>query len=75
MRRREFITLLCGVAACPLAALAQTPSKTYHVGLLGPQAIVDDRIKALVQGLAKRGYIEGRNLVILKKSAEGRNER
>ena len=77
MRRREFITLLGGVAAWPLAARAQQPGKLPIIGYLGatsPSA-ESQRVAALVQRLREFGWIESRNLTIEYRYAEGRNER
>jgi putative ABC transport system substrate-binding protein len=75
MRRREFITVLSGVAAAwPLAARAQQPAMTL-VGLLTGTQIDDRLIDAIRQGLKGAGYIEGRNLAIKHRSADGRFER
>jgi ABC-type uncharacterized transport system substrate-binding protein len=68
MRRREFITLLGGAAAWPLAARAQQGERMRRIGLLLPAA-ADDRefqvwVAALHQGLAQLGWIIGRNLRI-----------
>jgi ABC-type uncharacterized transport system substrate-binding protein len=68
MRRREFITLLGGAAAWPLAARAQQGERMRRIGLLLPAA-ADDRefqvwVAALHQGLAQLDWIIGRNLRI-----------
>jgi putative ABC transport system substrate-binding protein len=77
MRRREFITLLGGgVAAWPLVARAQQPSKIARLGILlfsTPQA--DPQIAVVHGALRDLGYIEGRNLVIEYRYAEGRPDR
>ena len=73
MKRREFITLLGGAAAgWPLAARAQqrTP-KVPRIGVIDNAAIWDP----FRQGLRDLGYIEGRNIAIEYRSAEGRPER
>jgi putative ABC transport system substrate-binding protein len=68
MRRREFITLLTGAAAWPLAARAQPPERMRRVGVLIPQAAEDPesqaRITAFAQGMQESGWIVGRNVQI-----------
>jgi putative ABC transport system substrate-binding protein len=79
MKRREFITLVGGAAiSWPLAARAQQPGKTYRVGLLatgGAFGAGDERRKTILEGLAARGFVEGRNLVFEVRWGEGRYER
>src|SRR5262245_45936359 len=74
MRRREFITLLGGAAAWPLAARAQQSTMAL-VGLLSGALVYDYQFRALRQGLKEAGYIEGRNIAIKYVSADGRFER
>ena len=79
MRRREFITL-CGSAAAaaqPFAARAQQPAKLPTIGFLGPNTSSLDsaRVGAFVQRLRELGRIEGRNVAIEYRWAEGRTER
>ena len=72
MKRRQFITLIGGAAVWPLAARAQQPvSKIPRVGIIDPAAQWDP----FRQGLRELGYIEGRNIAIEYRSAEGRPER
>ena len=78
MKRREFTTLLGGAAvAWPLAARAQQPGKLPTIGYLGATtpSTESQRVAALVQRLREFGWIEGRNLTIEYRYAEGRSER
>src|SRR5436309_14829818 len=73
MRRREFITLLGGAAAWPLAARAQQDSKVHRIGFLGsaPAAGSTKAVESLRTGLREFGYVEGTNIVIEFRWAEG----
>ena len=66
-----------GLLGWPLVALAQTPPKSLHVGILvgGGQAQRGHLEQALLQGLQEQGYVEGRNLVVVRRYADGQNER
>src|SRR6266852_5243890 len=77
MRRREFISLLGSSAvAWPLAARAQQPGKLPTIGFLGANpSIESQRVAAFVQRLRELAWIDGRNLAIEYRWAEGRPER
>jgi len=77
MRRRGFITLLAGAVAWPLAALAQQPAKLPTIGFLGTStpSAWSYNVAFFVQRLYELGWIEGRNVVIEYRWAEGRSER
>ena len=73
MKRREFITLLGGVASWPLAVRAQQSAKTARIGYLALRSpiLADD---AFLKGLAELGWIEGQNIVIERRFAAGNVE-
>src|SRR4029077_13026120 len=68
MRRRDFITLLGGAAAWPLAARAQQSERMRRIGMLLPAITNDDafqdRIGSVLQGLQEAGWSIGRNVRI-----------
>jgi putative ABC transport system substrate-binding protein len=77
LRRRQFITLLGGAAAWPLAARAQQATKLPTIGYLGTAAASAwaPWTAAFVQRLHELGWIEGRTIAIQYRWAEGRAER
>jgi putative tryptophan/tyrosine transport system substrate-binding protein len=76
-RRREFMTLLGGAAAWPLAAHAQQARKLPTIGFLGAGNASDfsQWTAAFVRRLRELGWIEGRTVAIEYRWAEGRSER
>jgi len=81
LKRREFITLLGGVAAAPFAwpstAHAQQAGKTYTVGRLtaGSFASAPALAEAFEDALREAGWVEGKNVAFERRSAEDRLER
>ena len=74
LRRREFITLLGGAAAWPLASRAQQPARLPVIGYLhsaSPWQFTD----AFMQGLREAGYVEHHNVIIEYRWARGAYER
>ena len=71
MRRREFITLLGGAAAWPLAARAQQPAKIPRIGIIDEAPMWN----AFRQGLRDLGYVEGQNIAFDYRYANGVPER
>jgi putative tryptophan/tyrosine transport system substrate-binding protein len=68
MRRREFIAILCGAAAWPVAARTQQPERMRRIGVFFPGAADDPeyqaRNAAFLQGLGELGWTVGRNVRI-----------
>jgi putative ABC transport system substrate-binding protein len=75
MKRREFITLLGGAAAWPLAARAQQPEQMRRIGLLSGASAHGEPWTALRQGLQEAGYREGQNVAMEYRWAEDQYDR
>jgi putative ABC transport system substrate-binding protein len=76
IRRRELLVALGGAAACPVVARAQQPAMPVigYLGAESPTAFAS-RVRAFRQGLGETGYVEGRNVAIEFRWAQGQHER
>jgi ABC-type uncharacterized transport system substrate-binding protein len=77
MRRREFITLLGGATAWPLAVWAQQIEKVSRIGYLGTSSpsLEGHVLTAFRQKLRELGHVEGENIAIEYRWAEGQDDR
>jgi len=76
MDRRDTVLALLALWAAPLAAEAQQAAKAVRIGFLATNLAANPRLhEAFRQGLRDLGYVEGRNLVIEYRDAEGKLER
>src|SRR5882672_6137386 len=78
MRRREFTTLLgSAVVGWPLAAHAQQARKIYRIAFLANDPTIPAQLagRAFLDGLSESGFIEGKNVIVDRRFAEGRRDR
>jgi putative ABC transport system substrate-binding protein len=75
MRRREFITLLGGMAMWPLGAQVARAAKRYRIGILCPEGPPPGFLEEFRQGLRALGYVEGQDVILEVRSADGYSQR
>jgi putative tryptophan/tyrosine transport system substrate-binding protein len=73
VKRRELITLLGGAAVWPLAARAQQSGKIWRIGLIAHEQL--KHYDVLFEQLRQLGYVEGHNIIVERRYAQGRAER
>ena len=71
MKRRDFITLFGGAAAWPLAARAQQTDQVRRIGFLRAAPPPERELEAFLRGLANRGWVQGRNFVLVPQWGDG----
>ena len=81
VRRRDFITILGGAAAWPLAVRAQQSSRVKRIAMVSPADKIGDIgvngspfYRMVFEELSRLGYVEGQNFVVERYSGEGRTE-
>jgi putative ABC transport system substrate-binding protein len=76
MRRRAFITLLGGAATWPLAARTQQSGRVRRIGFLANDPTIPTTAAgaAFLDGLRENGFVEGKNIIIERRFAEGRGD-
>src|SRR5215469_6559923 len=80
MRRRDFIVVVSGAAAWPLAARAQQAAKIPRIGVLSPSRSEDASpnrvtLQAFVAGMRELGYVDGQNVIIERQLSEANTDR
>src|SRR4029450_14163312 len=75
MKRRKFMAVVAATAAWPLTGSAQSAATSRRVVLLSAAANPAERLGVFREQLAASGYVEGRNIMLDIRSAEGHLER
>jgi putative ABC transport system substrate-binding protein len=69
------ILIALAVVSCPLVALSQPATKTFRVGYLGSDPPPYTYFEAFRAGLRRLGYVEGQNIIVEGRHADGRADR
>jgi len=76
VRRRKFLISAGALLAAPLAVEAQQAARVFRIGYVTPSSrSADPSFAAFRQGLSELGYVEGKNVIVEARFAEGRTER
>ena len=75
MRRRAFVAALGAAAAFPVVARAQQPAKMKRIGLLRAAPQPEHELTAFLRALTERGYVQGRDFVLVSQVGDARPER
>src|SRR5579871_1376347 len=71
VKRRDFVTILGIAAMLPSVARAQQPERLRRVGFLRAAPPPEHELNAFMRGLAERGYVHGRNFVLVPQWGDG----
>ena len=74
MNRRDSVLALLALGAAPLSAQAQPTARVYRVGFVSPTSL-GSTFHAFWDGLRELGYVEGKNVIVEARFAQGRSER
>jgi putative ABC transport system substrate-binding protein len=72
--RRRLLASAAAILGAPLSTRAQSPTKSFRIGVLSPGARQLGPLEAFKDGLRERGYVDGKNITIEWRFADGRND-
>ena len=75
MNKKILVFLLATVILASVHLAGAQQAKVHRIGFLYPASLTDPSVEAFRQGLRDLGYVEGKNIVVEYRSAEGRSER
>jgi putative tryptophan/tyrosine transport system substrate-binding protein len=74
-RRQSLVLLAAAASLAPLASSAQSPPKIRRIGFLTPRSLPDPFFEAFRQGMRELGYVDGTNVTIEPRFADGTYDR